>query len=89
MSTAKKTSNNRVAVSASAAEQNTSTTEDSNINVHHQPPQRTKAKDPFLFYSNIENLERARSLTQEVDYSTKIHYVVRLFVRREFRSRRM
>lgn len=33
-------------------------------------PQRAKAKDPFLFYSNRENLDRARNF-EEVDYSNE------------------
>ena len=51
---------------AAAAEQNATT----GISVSHQPSQTAKAKDPFLFYSNRENLQRARSF-EEIDYSTE------------------
>ena len=61
--------NNKISTSngaAATAEQNATT----GSRVSHQPIQRAKTKDPFLFYSNKENLERARSLG-EVDYSTE------------------
>ena len=40
--------------------------------ISHESPQTptAKAKDPFFFYSNRENLQRARSF-QEIDYSTE------------------
>ena len=52
---------------AAATEQNT--TISSSIS-HQEPSQRARAKDPFLFYSRRENLERARFF-EEVDYSTE------------------
>ncbi len=51
---------------AGAAEQN-ATAGDGGI---HRPAQRSKAEDPFLFYSCPDNLERARSF-REVDYGTE------------------
>ena len=61
--------NNKISTSngaAAAAERNATT----GSSISHQPIQRAKAKDPFLFYSNRENLERTRSF-EEVDYSTE------------------
>ena len=55
---------------AGAATEGNTTTGSSIIG--HQPSQTptAKAKDPFLFYSNRENLQRARSF-EEIDYSTE------------------
>eukprot|EP00579_Thalassiosira_antarctica_P009310 CAMPEP_0201883512 /NCGR_PEP_ID=MMETSP0902-20130614/15876_1 /ASSEMBLY_ACC=CAM_ASM_000551 /TAXON_ID=420261 /ORGANISM="Thalassiosira antarctica, Strain CCMP982" /LENGTH=100 /DNA_ID=CAMNT_0048412323 /DNA_START=88 /DNA_END=390 /DNA_ORIENTATION=- len=53
---------------AIAADRNATTPTGSSIS--HQPSHRTRAKDPFLFYSNRENLQRARYF-EEVNYSTE------------------
>ena len=68
MSTNNNINSSNGTAAAIAADRNSTTPTGSSIS--HQPIQRAKAKDPFLFYSNRENLERTRSF-EEVDYSTE------------------
>ena len=53
---------------AIAADRNSTTPTGSSISL--SPSHRARAKDPFLFYSNRENLRRARQF-EEINYSTE------------------